>query len=110
MTDEVDQDNNDLHGGYRWANMWQTIFFVLQIMVMLISLILNMYLMKAIARNAASKESSVIYLALVFFFFTSLVDTGLIIENFMSTYGLQRYLLYNWDPHVAVGELSIAVG
>ena len=76
MTDEVDQDNNDLHGG-RWANMWLTIFFVLQAMVMFASLGLNFCLIRAMARNA-NKETSVIYMALIFFFFTSLVDTGLI--------------------------------
>ena len=89
-SDEVDQDNNDLHGGFKWANMWQTIFFVLQIIVMLFSLALNLCLIKSMARNS-SKEASVIYLTLIFFFFTSLVDSGLIMENFMSIYGLQSH-------------------
>ena len=85
MTDEVDQDNNDLHGG-RWANMWLTIFFVLQATVMLASLCLNFCLIRAMARNA-NKETSVIYMALMFFFFTSLVDTGLI-------FGKMRYFFF----------------
>ena len=75
--DDVDRDNNDLHGGFRWANMWQTVFFVLQCMVMLVSLALNMCLIKAMARNN-TKEASVIYLSLMFFFFTSIVDVGLV--------------------------------
>ena len=77
MTDGVDQDNNDLHGG-RWANMWLTIFFAFQATVMLASLLLYFCLIRAMARNA-NKETNPIFMALVFFGFTSICDFGLIL-------------------------------
>jgi hypothetical protein len=51
MTDEVTQDQSDLKGGFRWANLWSVVFFSLDSIVMIISLILNMCLVRAVARN-----------------------------------------------------------
>ena len=51
MTDEVSQDQSDLKGGFRWANLWSVVFFSLDSIVMIISLVLNMCLVRAVARN-----------------------------------------------------------
>ena len=51
MGDEVDQDNDDFRGGIRWANLWSIIFFSLDCVIMLVSLAINLCLVKAVARN-----------------------------------------------------------
>ncbi len=44
--DEVDQDNNDLYGGFTWAKRWQTVFFVFDCCVMIVSLGINLCLLR----------------------------------------------------------------
>jgi hypothetical protein len=51
MADEVEQDNSDFRGGFRWANLWSVVFFSLDSVVMIISLAINLCLIKAIATN-----------------------------------------------------------
>jgi len=86
----VDQDENDFSRGTTpIANIWQVIFFSLDCIVMLISLFLNMCLVRAVARNIY-KETP-LYFFIVFIFFTSLVDDALIIEHFMTLFGHQQH-------------------
>ena len=95
MTDDVEQDNSDFKGGYSssWATMWQSVFFSLDLIVMLISLVLNLCLLRAMARNTM-KETSVLYMWIVFLFFTSLVDDAVIIGSFMTLHG---HLIHTTD-------------
>jgi hypothetical protein len=51
MGDEVQQDQSDFKGGFRWANLWSVVFFSLDSVVMILSLVLYMCLVKAVARN-----------------------------------------------------------
>ena len=51
MPDEVEQDNSDLKGGFRWANLWSVIFFSLDCFVMIVSLAIYMCLVRAVAKN-----------------------------------------------------------
>ena len=51
MSDEVEQDNSDLKGGFRWANLWSVIFFSLDCFVMVVSLAIYMCLLRAVAKN-----------------------------------------------------------
>ena len=51
MGDEVEQDNSDFKGGFRWANLWSVVFFSLDSVIMIVSLVINLFLVKAIARN-----------------------------------------------------------
>ena len=85
----VGQDENDFSSGTPIANIWQVIFFSLDCIVMLISLFLNMCLVRAIARNIY-KETP-LYFFILFLFFTSLVDDALIIEHFMTLFGHQQH-------------------
>ena len=85
----VDQDENDFSSTTPIANIWQVIFFSLDCIVMLISLFLNMCLVRAIARNIY-KETP-LYFFILFIFFTSLVDDALIIEHFMTLFGHQQH-------------------
>ncbi len=86
--DEVEQDNSDFKRGSSWATVWQSLFFSLDIIVLAVSLILNLLLLRAMARNT-NKETSIVYQWIVFIFFTSLVDDALIIEYFMTIHGHQ---------------------
>ena len=83
--DEFEQDNSDLYGGFAWADRWQTVFFIFDVLVMLTSFACYVCLLRAMARHSI-KENSIIYLFLVFFYFTSLVDFALILEFYMSIY------------------------
>ena len=83
--DEFEQDNSDLYGGFAWADRWQTVFFIFDVLVMLTSFVCYVCLLRAMARHSI-KENSIIYLFLVFFYFTSLVDFALILEFYMSIY------------------------
>lgn len=83
--DEFEQDNSDLYGGFAWADRWQTVFFIFDVLVMLTSFFCYVCLLRAMARHSI-KENSIIYLFLVFFYFTSLVDFALILEFYMSIY------------------------
>ena len=85
----VDQDENDFVSGTPIANIWQVIFFSLDCIVMIISLLLNMCLVRAVARNIY-KETP-LYFFILFIFFTSLVDDALIIEHFMTLFGHQQH-------------------
>ena len=85
----VEQDENDFVSGTPIANIWQVIFFTLDCIVMLISLFLNMCLVRAVARNI-HKETP-LYFFMLFIFFTSLVDDALIIEHFMTLFGHQQH-------------------
>ena len=83
--DAFEQDNYDLYGGFAWADRWQTVFFVFDVLVMVVSFVCYMCLLRAMARSSI-KEKSIVYLFLVFFYFTSLVDFALIVEFYMSIY------------------------
>ena len=85
----VDQDENDFASVTPIANIWQVIFFSLDCIVMLISLFLNMCVVRAVARNI-HKETP-LYFFILFIFFTSLVDDALIIEHFMTLFGHQQH-------------------
>ena len=85
----VEQDENDFSSTTPIANIWQVIFFSLDCIVMLVSLFLNMCLVRAIARNIY-KETP-LYFFILFIFFTSLVDDALIIEHFMTLFGHQQH-------------------
>ena len=85
----VQQDDNDFASGTPIANIWQVIFFSLDCIVMMISLFLNMCLVRAVARNIY-KETP-LYFFILFIFFTSLVDYDLIIEHFMTLLGHQQH-------------------
>ena len=85
----VQQDDNDFASGTPIANIWQVIFFSLDCIVMMISLFLNMCLVRAVARNIY-KETP-LYFFILFIFFTSLVDDALIIEHFMTLFGHQQH-------------------
>lgn len=85
MKDTEEQDNNDLYGGFRWADNFQVFFFVVDCLIMLLSLVINFCLLKVMARNQ-TKESSIVYRFLVFFFFTSLIDDALLVEFFIAIF------------------------
>ena len=87
-SDDFDQDINDLHGGFSWADAWQTVFFTFDCIALSFSLLFYLCVVRVMAKNS-SKESSVIYLFIVFIFVTHLVDIGLTIEQFMSNFGYQ---------------------
>ena len=83
MEDTLEQDNNDLYGGFRWANNFQTFFFIVDCMIMVIGLTLNFCLLRVMARHQ-TKDTSIVYRFLVFFFLTSLVDYALLTEFFIA--------------------------
>ena len=87
-SDDFDQDINDLHGGFSWADAWQTVFFTFDCIALLFGLLFYLCVVRVMAKNS-NKESSVIYLFITFTFVTFLVDIGLILEQFMSNFGYQ---------------------
>ena len=80
--DDVEADQNDFSSQVRWANAWQSIFFALYCMVMLVSLFLFLCLLRAMARHTPKKETP-LYFFIVFIFFTGLVEDALIIQQFI---------------------------
>ena len=90
MSKDFDRDYNDLHGGYSWADAWQTVFFTFDILALAASLTLYLCFLKALAKQQDQKLS-VINTFILFYFMTLLVDLGLILESFMSNYGLQTH-------------------
>ena len=80
--DDVEADQNDFSSQVRWANAWQSSFFALYCMVMLVSLFLFLCLLRAMARHTPKKETP-LYFFIVFIFFTGLVEDALIIQQFI---------------------------
>ena len=87
-SDDFDQDINDLHGGFSWADAWQTVFFTFDCIALAFSLLFYFCIVKVMAKNS-SLTHSVIYIFIVYTFVTLLVDIGLILEQFMSNFGYQ---------------------
>ena len=83
--DDVENDQSDFSTGARWANAWQSMFFSLYCVVMVISLFLFMCLIRAVAKFKDRKETPV-YFFLFFLFFISLVEDSLIIQQFIMIY------------------------
>ena len=110
MTDDVDQDQSDFSGISRWALMWQAIFFVMDLVVMAISLVLNLCLLRGMARNP-QKETTVYWL-LMWLFFTSLVDDALLVGQFIKLYNtdlIHSTALCQFETFVVLGNRVLQV-
>jgi len=86
MTDEVDSDQSDFNGGTSRGTkfhleLWLPIFFTMEVLVMLVSFVLNVLLLRAVAKNRL-KETPV-YMFIMWLFFTKLVDDAVIIGQFI---------------------------
>jgi len=51
MSDEVQQDISDFRGGFRLATFWSDLFLSLECAIMLVSLVINICLVRAVAFN-----------------------------------------------------------
>ena len=80
LDDEVESDQSD-YSRNRWAATWQSAFFTVFSIVMVISVFLYMCLVRAVANNK-TKETP-IYFFLILFFFTSLVEDAIVIQQFI---------------------------
>ena len=82
MQDEVETEQNDFNGRANWATSWQSTFFSLFCIVMIISLAVYICLLRAIASSSRTKETPT-YFFMLFLFFTSLVEDALVIQQFI---------------------------
>jgi hypothetical protein len=73
--DTVSEDEAD------FATTWHSVFFVLYCFVMSVSLVFYLCLLRAIA--TFGRKETVVYFALIFLFFTSLVEDAVVVQQFI---------------------------
>lgn len=82
---DFEREEFDIQRGLVLSQVWSTIFSIMYIAVLLVSLILYLSVIRAVANN--SRKENPTYFLVLFLFFTSLVDHAVIIEEFMAIFG-----------------------
>jgi len=82
---DFEREEFDIQRGLVLSQVWSAIFSIMHVLVLLISIILYLSVVRAIANN--NRKENPTYFLILFLFFTSLVDHAIVIEEFMAIFG-----------------------